>query len=344
MNICFVSSDPGSFNYCVSFFRLLKDLQIGFDYVFIAVRHPNGFFGNDINITLADHFDQAFIQNADLLVTGTSPKSGFEIRFIKYAKTAGITSVSLIDYDINVLERFQWEDELVLPDFIFGTSLNMYSRLQDVQFNENNYFFSGNLYYEYFKKYFEENKVYFMQKAGDVKRKLNIQNESKTLIFFSDAISAKDNYQTNNNQYYSHLNIKTIFSQVSSQCRKIDPKLNLVIRPHPLENINKWAGEKIYTEDLFTLIYFCDYGVGLFSNIINDCCALGFPVLRYEPGMQKDLLGSFFDKEIPRITDPEQLYAGLCDLFIEKNESRMVRSSFINYDHYSKIVKQIFNA
>jgi hypothetical protein len=60
--------------------------------------------------------------------------------------------------------------------------------------------------------------------------------------------------------------------------------------------------------------------------------------------MQKDLLGSFFDKEIPRITDPEQLYAGLCDLFIKKNESRMVRSSFINYDHYSKIVKQIFHA
>jgi hypothetical protein len=60
--------------------------------------------------------------------------------------------------------------------------------------------------------------------------------------------------------------------------------------------------------------------------------------------MQTDLLESFFEQKLPRITDLEQLYDGLCDLFKEKNESRMVRSSFINYDHYSKIVKQIFHA
>lgn len=61
-----------------------------------------------------------FSSNLDgILVTGTSWKNENEMRAVSWCRDKGITTVSIIDYWSNYLERFKLNNDYIFPDYVF---------------------------------------------------------------------------------------------------------------------------------------------------------------------------------------------------------------------------------
>ena len=152
------------------------------------------------------------INDSDIVITGTSYKSLTEYKCIKYCKKINKKVFSILDHWVNYKIRFVRNNKFILPDKLIVCDKES-KKIASKYFN--NILYMPNPYWKYIKKKFKN-------------KKNNIK--SKKFLYVSS------NYNRTKKKYKD----KWILQKLIKYLEKKNNTLNLVIRPHPSENKNKF--------------------------------------------------------------------------------------------------------
>ena len=201
------------------------------EYIFYLDGPAEKIFKNNIDNKLINEFANCeigkFIELSDLIITGTSWQSSIERRFIKSAKLHGKKVISILDHWVNYRERFITEGDLILPDEIWVCD-EYAKKIAEDKFKNISLKLIENPYIENLKK----NITSYM--------KLNSNLKTENILYVCEPIKDHAKIQFGDENYHGYTEesaLKYFLKQID--LLNIDYK-NIIIRPHPSENIKKY--------------------------------------------------------------------------------------------------------
>lgn len=237
-NISVVCNDAGAANIILHWVKLYNFQNLNFcvdgPAIEIFTKHFPSFVNNRLNV---------IIKKNNLLLSGTSWNSQLEHSARKLASQNNVYSIAVIDHWVNYKQRFQFNNEYILPNEIWVTDLLSY-RIAKNTFFDLKIRMLPNLYekYQIQQVHFKRNKLkksknvlYILEPIRVVwDEKINIKGEFQALDFFIE-------------------NLKILNLSRSSK---------IILRLHPSEKKNKYdnwikmkKGYNIKTSDLNTSLY-----------------------------------------------------------------------------------------
>ena len=201
------------------------------EYIFYLDGPAEKIFKNNIDNKLINEFANCeigkFIELSDLIITGTSWQSSIERRFIKSAKLHGKKVISILDHWVNYRERFITEGNLILPDEIWVCD-EYAKKIAEDKFKNISLKLIENPYIENLKK----NITSYM--------KLNSNLMTENILYVCEPIKDHAKIQFGDENYHGYTEesaLEYFLKQID--LLNIDYK-NIIIRPHPSENIKKY--------------------------------------------------------------------------------------------------------
>lgn len=299
-----VAHDAGGANIIAS---LIKKYRNDFDWI-ACVNGPARkvfFKAGIINFSGAPgHFNnnriEAILKSVipDLLLTGTGWESDLETDFIKCAKKNKIRTACFLDHWANYRERFgypgRWRANL--PDMVLVGDRWAYK----IALKNG---FSKDILYQVENPYFEEIiKQTKLIKQAKVK---NTSNNKIRILYISESVSQhalRDHDDPNYSGYTEYEVVEDLLEVID--CLKREKKsVELKIRLHPSEKINKYAGllrDKNYTgiKNFISLSdpaanplakdsLWADVVIGSNSMALAVALIIGRKVISYIPGNKK---------------------------------------------------------
>lgn len=201
------------------------------EYIFYLDGPADKIFKNNIDLELINEVAnceiEKFVELSDLIITGTSWQSSIERKFIKSAKLQGKKVSSILDHWVNYQERFIIDDDLILPDEIWVC--DEYAK----KIAENVF---KNISLKLIKNPYIEN----LKKNITTYLKLNSNIKTENMLYVCEPIRDHAKIQFGDENYHGYTEESALeFFLKRIDLLNIDYK-NIIIRPHPSENIKKY--------------------------------------------------------------------------------------------------------
>lgn len=225
----------------------------------------------------------------ELLITGTSYTSDFELNLIKEANQNGIQTISFVDNWSGFESRFCREGQITYPDVLYVIDEKAKTNAVEFGFTSENVFSIGNPYWDYLKKWRP------IESKSFIFNKYNLEESKKTILIAPDPLT--------NVGGKSRFGFDEV-EMLQNLLKLINPeKYNVILKIHPNQNMDTLAEFvnlpwKIITENNYHnhLIFYSDLIISSFSNILIEAELLKSKSIRYLEGfIGKDL---FEDKTI----------------------------------------------
>ncbi|MEK6938091.1 MAG: hypothetical protein AABX04_03530 [Nanoarchaeota archaeon] len=221
-----------------------------------------GVFKNFID---ADTDKELFIKveqfSPDVIVTGTSFTMSIDKQMIEWGRKNDVPTLSIVDHWANYSQRF--EHQKYLPNIICVTDELMKEEMKKEGYNKEIIKVTGNPHLDNFC--------------------LPPALEKNPVLFISQAFTELEGLDTGYNELIVTKDLIDVFED------KIAPQ-KMIIRPHPRENIAKYApflNSAIVdtTSDVNDLISESKIIVGMSSNVLFKSFLSRKKVISYQPGM-----------------------------------------------------------
>lgn len=218
MSIVFVSRQAGTANAFVPVIKSLERQNIRI-HVFAYPKSEVIFSSADISCQAIESFDQTLdtlnsIENLKLLITGTSFSVEDDSQYWLWGKGNRVITAAFVDQWANYERRFQLDNEKIYPDKILVIDNYTRNIYLDLGLDENNIVVTGS-------PCFESNAQY-VKGMGD----------PNVILFVSEPYS--------DNHLDSSWNELLALSQLIHATEKSRLGLEIIIRPHPRETLQKF--------------------------------------------------------------------------------------------------------
>lgn len=215
-------------------------------YFFYLDGPANKIFKNNINSKLINEIAKGsiekFIESSDLIITGTSWQSNVEREFIKIAKLKGKKIISILDHWANYRERFVIDNYVELPDEIWVCDKYAKKIAESIFDNNVSLRLITNPYIENIKRNI----------SSQMKLSKNFKTESMLYVCEPIREHAKIQFGDENHLGYTEESALEYFLK-RIHLLNINYK-NLVIRPHPSENLEKYDWVKTQFSNISIVI------------------------------------------------------------------------------------------
>jgi hypothetical protein len=273
----FVFSDPGGAKPIMALAQ--KNIMNLSEILIISNRKYDFYKDFHLNVNYLKETPTQIFKNfqPDFLITGTSYTSKIELDFIKISNQLKIPSFSFVDHWTSVLERFNYDEDVVFPEKILVVDERAKSLLLNQEVRHKNIIVFGNPYHEYLKNW----KPKLTKK--DFLSTLGILDLNKKIILFApDPLTNVDGINI-----YGFDEIDTTL-ELQKILHSFLDKYQFVFNPHPnqeLSRIDKIIDCRIKLLDkgidVNHLIFYSDVIIGMFSNILVEATILNKKVIRY---------------------------------------------------------------
>jgi len=221
--------------------------------------------------------------NPDLTLTATSHGFSVEKKFLRLAKKYHISTVSIIDYWSNYWLRFVCEGEKksvdYLPDKIIVVDALMKKQMIAEGFPSQRIKIFGNPHFETFT-------------AGTYHR---IEHKNSFIVLFISQ-PLRDIYKNDKNFKYDEHRVSADILRIFKKIKK--GRITIIIRPHPLEDSNKYFGLLKIIDDkidikiddvspIDKLLKKADLVLGMSSSVLFRSSLMGIPTISYQPQLDK---------------------------------------------------------
>lgn len=168
---------------------------------------------------------EADITTEDKVVTGTSWQSSLEKRAIFRCQQLGIECTSILDHWINYLDRFMYNDELVLPGTIWVCDSHAHKIACDL-FTETKIQLIENPYLESIRV--EIARIRFgLHCKGD-------EENQRVALYVNENINSHSIRQTGHKKGLTGYTEEDAFCYFLEKILKVEPRLTrVIVRPHP---------------------------------------------------------------------------------------------------------------
>jgi hypothetical protein len=242
-----------------------------------------------------------------IIVTGTSETEDLNIGrleclFNAIAKAHGIYALSILDFCTRYKERYSLNKRNLLdavPNKICVMNSKIKKEMINLGFDKNIISITGNPHLDEIKKYkYSKNEIDFL------KKKLNINNNTKVFMFISQPISER----IRKNEFFQKfkydekkvlediINVIYLY-KIKKSCRHV----KLIIKTHPSEDKKKFiVFKKKYSNlniqilnsnyNIFNVAKFSDYIIGMFSMLLLEISYYSPNVIYYQPTFKRNLI------------------------------------------------------
>lgn len=292
----FVFSDPGGAKPLLAYINMrnLQSVMIVSDRVYT--------FYNEFELTV----NQETPGSADICIdkyqpdyvfTGTSYTSVLELKFIEAAQKRGILSMSYIDHSTQIRERFELDGHILLPDYFLVPSEEIRQLAIKEKLDDSRITVIGNPYHDYLKNWKPLiTKEQFIRAAA-------IPPNKKIVLYVPDPLS-----NVNGMKKYGFDEVM-MTAEVSRLAQSLWSQYVFLFKPHPNQQIDRvkhllHENFRLLTDELITtneMLYFTDFVLGFFSNILAEAELFGKNVIRLMPSAPH--LDPFVDKSYLTYTD-----------------------------------------
>ena len=234
------------------------------------------------------------------VITGTSLGDSLDKRMIKWANQQGIPTISLIEHWSWYRKRFELNDELILPDFIFVNDEIAYADAVNDGLPSEKLIIAGNSVLESLSI---DNKKQNIDRTT-LLNKYNLPTK-KIIIFISEELASEFNKTDDELGYDEFIVLKKIIST-------LQPNDHLVIKLHPAETEDKYnhlINERVSVLrniDVYSLNIVADVVVGMASMLLLELAMLRKDVISFRPNATKEFIGKRLSATID-ITSQEGL-------------------------------------
>lgn len=291
-----VFSDPGGAKPCLSLAKKwsLKDKVI-------IVSDKKYSFYNDFNLPVILIKEKNAISiikkhRPEFIYTGTSYTSLIEKRFISEAQSNGIYCESFVDHYTCIRERFELNKKLVIPNKVNVVDIKAKQIAVKIGIPSERIKISENPYHGYLTNWKPT-----IQKTEFIKKLKIAENINRIILFAPDPLTNREGKKKFGTDEFEILDLIVDTMDESQE------KYFLIIKSHPNQNIisikNKIEELKkrrkpfeinnilLINEplklNLNDVIYYSDFVVGIFSNILIEAKILKKPTLQVLVGLNK---------------------------------------------------------
>ena len=224
-NVAVVCHDAGGAEIVSSWVKKNKN-----NYSFYLAGPAKKIFKNKLNVGSSDNLEK-IIKKSDWLLCGTSWQNNIEKLAIQISIDKNIKSVSYIDHWVNYKERFILDKKLLLPNELWVGDKESQAIASEV-------------FFEY------KNRIKFVENEylNDIKNDINDlkSHKKKTVLYVCEPIAAHAKKQCGNELewgYDEFMALEFFLQNVDIIDKNIE---EIIIRPHPSEDINKynWVKKK----------------------------------------------------------------------------------------------------
>jgi hypothetical protein len=300
--IIFVFSDPGGAKPILS---IAEEIDAK-DYIIISDRYYSFYNDFKVEVTILDSEYELLINSykPDIIFTATSYTSDIEKKFLKIASLNNIKTISFVDHWTSIIERFQYQNKIYLPDVlqVIDSRAEKIAIDQGVPFDRIE--IVGNPYHRKIRNWKPtQSKISFLEEIG-VKG-----NQSKILVYAPDPLS-----NVNGRESFGFDEIMATQKLVELFRNSSITNWMVLVKLHPNQNI-PLIRDIIVNETAFflvpenisnnTSIYYADVVVGFFSSFLLEANILNKTICRYLPfGIKQDPIKEL---NIGKIVDDDKL-------------------------------------
>jgi len=285
--VAFVFGDPAGAKAIIAISKLFCYYN---NFVLISDRHFTFFEEMDVEVSILTNEHLLFSElnsfKPQLIFTGTSLPTSFELKSLKYGKFNNINTASFVDHWTNIKKRFIDENnDLTIPNKIFVIDNNAYDLAVKEGLPKKQIEVASNPYYNWlltWKPSIKRNSFYQL---------LGLSPKADYILYAPeplDKFNLKDKYGFNE---YDILNdIDKIFK---SNLKKNSKELKIIFKPHPNISEEEVLNAIIYflgyvpeylilisNVDFNHLIYYSSFVLGFFSNSLIEASILGKSTFR----------------------------------------------------------------
>lgn len=285
----FVFSDPGGAKPCLSFI-LLNNLS---NYIVISDREYSFYSDFNINVIISVEIERYITEfKPDYIFSATSYTSNIEKIAIKNAKINKIPCITYIDHSTNILDRFNFNNEFYVPDFILVGDYDVLTEVKSYNL------FDSCIVRKIFNPYHfflarwkpKVDKVSFLSQ-------LEITTQKKIVLIVFEPLS-----NINGHEKYGFDELTGI-NEINSLIDSEDLDYTYIFKPHPNQNMDLLINELSHKitlvssqTDTNNLIFYSDIIIGFFSNILLEANIFEKRIIRYQPvGFKND---PFINKKV----------------------------------------------
>ncbi|PKL70352.1 MAG: hypothetical protein CVV30_03055 [Methanomicrobiales archaeon HGW-Methanomicrobiales-1] len=237
--------------------------------------------------------------NAKLLFTSTSwNQQEFEKTFLLVARRLSIPSIAIIDYPSNYTIRFSdiTGNPVYLPDKIAVMDATTRDEMVSEGFEPDIIMVTGQPAYDDLGSW---KSAFSTEKREALRKKLGVNPGELLVVFASEPLFSGTPSRPSYPGYTKKEVLHSVISALDEIQRTCNQKITLIIRPHPRENPNEFAGElgeRIHiiistTGNSREIIMAADLVTGMTTALLVEACYLGCIVVSVQPGLiQKDIL------------------------------------------------------
>lgn len=321
----FAFSDPAGANSILALIDNITKCGGKNNEDFMVFTNSVGVFPNEYNniVKIKDFNTKVYSEilvkfKPDYVFTATSNNS-YEHNIRLLSKEKRIRTIAFIDHWTNYFKRFTFNDKTLFPDEIWIINDIAKKEAIETGLPEDKIYLSGNPYYAKVKKFIpKDNKESFLREHG-------IPLNKKIIMFISDDL--RESFPKNSyNKCVLGFDEFTVLSDVlNSLCEihnkglidfskylfliKIHPrgkmsKFDSLIRNRKYKFLNIEVRKKI---NPLTIIYYSDYVLGMFSNMVIEALLMGKKVIRVQTGQIGEDLLKFDEVNCELVTKREIL-------------------------------------
>lgn len=275
-NALAVFSDPAGAKAVLSFLTLHNELPKS-----IKVISDREFsFYEDFNIEVFQFSNKTvedWLEDIDVLITGTSMPVNIETMLIESANKKGIFSVSFVDHWTNMHSRFNVNGALILPKIISVIDEHAYNIAIEEGLPEERLKITGNPYYKYLKAW--------TPKIPKEELLLSLGIDEPFILYAPEPFSR---FSLKRKYGFDETDGLILINQAKNLLT--DLKFSIVIKGHPNQEheileglINSDAvNNTIYLRDgdISLLSYYACAVIGFFSNALIEASLVGCTIIR----------------------------------------------------------------
>jgi len=234
------------------------------------------------------------------VITGTSLGNSLDKKIINWANQLGLPSISIIDHWSWYRKRFELNNQLVLPDFIFVNDDIAYDDALSEGLPSEKIVIAGNPVLE--SLYLNVNRQLIAKEEM-----LNLYNlPTKRIIFFISEELASCFNATDDVLGYDE------FSVLDQIISLLKPSDHLVIKMHPEEKTDKYHYLKndnvslLRMIDIYSLNVLADVVIGMASMLLLELAMLRNDIISFRPNAKQAFIGRRLSATVD-VTSQEEL-------------------------------------
>lgn len=305
MKILFVASDPGGSRALIPIIDACEERDL----------HPvvvdHGYLGKEVNDVVMkinaqefinyEHFKNSQSRHAySVLCFGTSLTDKIPLRIVSNAKKIDIPTICILDNWMNYKHRLcLYKDCYIWPD-VYAV-MDEYAKIKAIEegIPEETIKVTGHPAFSNILDIHQE-----VQRI-DSSNNIHVKNK-KHIVFVSEPVE-HDNLNAASEKLKRNYTEKDVLKILYDKCKLLSEKLSISILPHPREDINSLksyiseiggtADDVVIDSHNRKIIDSADGVIGMTSILLYESWLKGKPTLSLQPGLVRDDLNIFEDRE-----------------------------------------------